>query len=258
MQIRFLGCHHTETATTRLSSIMVDQDLIIDAGAITSTLTAQEQSQIKALLLTHQHLDHIRDVPTLALGGFGSGETLPVFATEQTLKSVRQHLLNGSVYPDFTQIPSPENPRIRLVPLELDQEREVCGRRVTALPVVHTEGSVGYFLKSPDGKSIFYSGDTNGEGLSDIWLKMSPDLVIVEVTYPNSQEIQAGLTNHLTPQLLEREITGLQQFGGKVPRFFATHFCTPAEEEIKEELRLLAASTGVSITPAQEGLVVAV
>ena len=87
---------------------------------------------------------------------------------------------------------------------------------------------------------------------------MSPDLVIVEVTYPNSQEIQAGLTNHLTPQLLEREITGLQQFGGKVPRFFATHFCTPAEEEIKEELRLLAASTGVSITPAQEGLVVAV
>ena len=91
MKIRFLGCHHTETATTRLSSLMVDQDLVIDAGAITSTLTADEQSKIKALLLTHQHLDHIRDVPTLALGGFGSGDTLPVFATEQTLKSVSHH-----------------------------------------------------------------------------------------------------------------------------------------------------------------------
>ena len=58
MQIRFLGCHHTETSNTRLSSLLVDKELVIDAGAITSTLTAEEQSQIKAVLLTHQHLDH--------------------------------------------------------------------------------------------------------------------------------------------------------------------------------------------------------
>ncbi len=258
MKIRFLGCHHTETATTRLSSLIVDQDLVIDAGAITSTLTADEQSKIKALLLTHQHLDHIRDVPTLALGGLGSGDTLPVFATEQTLKSVSHHLLNGSVYPDFTQIPSPEQPRIQLIPLEPGKELEVCGRWVTPVPVVHTEGSVGYLLKSQGGKSVFYSGDTNGEGLADIWLKMSPDLVIVEVTYPNSQERLARATNHMTPQLLEREITRLKQSGGNIPQFLATHLNTQLEKEIKEEIRHLAASLGVSITPAHEELVVVV
>ncbi len=152
MEIRFLGCHHTETARTRLSSLMVDQELVIDAGAITSTLTPDEQSQIEALLLTHKHLDHIRDVPTLALGGFGSGDTLSVFATRETLKSLRRHLLNGSLYPDFTQIPSPEEPRIRLTPLELNEEREVCGRIVTSVPVVHTEGSVGFQVRSPGGR----------------------------------------------------------------------------------------------------------
>lgn len=47
--------------------LMVDEDLVIDAGAIASTLTP-EQPRIQALFLTDQHLDPIRDVPTLASG----------------------------------------------------------------------------------------------------------------------------------------------------------------------------------------------
>ncbi len=87
---------------------------------------------------------------------------------------------------------------------------------------------------------------------------MRPDLVIVEVTYPNSQERLARLTNHLTPQMLGLEITGLKQSGGKAPQFFVNHLNTQAEEDIREELRLLAASIEVSINPAHEGLVVVV
>ena len=67
MHLRFLGCHHTETAKTRLSSILIDGDVVLDAGAITSTLSAEEQNRIKAVLITHCHYDHIRDLPTLAL-----------------------------------------------------------------------------------------------------------------------------------------------------------------------------------------------
>ena len=40
--------------------LMIDQDLVIDAGAITPTQTPEQP---------HQHLDHIRGLPTLALGG---------------------------------------------------------------------------------------------------------------------------------------------------------------------------------------------
>ncbi len=258
MQIRFLGCHHTETVKTRLSSVMVDQDMVIDAGAITSTLTTDEQSGIQAILLTHQHLDHIRDVPTLALGGLDSGNTLPVFATRETLESLSRHLLNDSLYPDFTRIPSSEEPRIRLNPLEPDEEREICGRTVIPVPVVHTAGSVGFQVGSPSGKSFFYTGDTNGEGLASIWERMSPDLVIVEVTFPSSQESQARRTSHLTPGLLGIEIERLKEAGGKIPRLVATHMNTQVEGEIKEELRLLADKLGVSIVPAFEGLVLEV
>ena len=256
MQIRFLGCHHTETSNTRLSSLLVDKELVIDAGAITSTLTAEEQSQIKAVLLTHQHLDHVRDVPTLALNGFGSGVTLLVLGTTETLKSVKGHLLDGSIYPDFTQIPSAEEPRIQLVPLEPQEEREVCGYLVTPVPMIHCEGSVGYLLRSRGGKVLFYTGDTNGEGLTGIWQELKPDLVIVEVTFPNSQESLARLTNHLTPQMLAVEITTLQESGGEIPRFVVTHMNTLLEAEIQEELYILSKNLDVSITLAKEELVI--
>ena len=58
---------------------MVDQDLVIDAGAITSTLTPEEQSRIQALLLTHQHLDHIRDVPIRLLAEKLEASIIPAF-----------------------------------------------------------------------------------------------------------------------------------------------------------------------------------
>ena len=258
MKIRFLGCHHTETAKSRLSSLMVDQDLVIDAGAITSTLTPDEQDRIQAILLTHQHLDHIRDVATLALGGLGSGNTLPVFATRETLESLSRHLLNGILYPDFTRIPSSEEPRIRLSPLEPYEEREICGRSVIPVPVVHTPGSVGFQVGSPGGRSFFYTGDTNGEGLASIWERMNPDLVIVEVTFPSSRESQARLTNHLTPELLGIEIERLREAGGKIPRLVATHLNTQVEGVIQKELRLLADKLEVSIILAFEGMVVEV
>lgn len=87
---------------------------------------------------------------------------------------------------------------------------------------------------------------------------MNPDLVIVEVTFPSSQESQARLTNHLTPELLGIEIQRLREAGGKIPRLVATHMNTQAEGVIQKELRLLADKLEVSIIPAFEGMVVEV
>ena len=124
--------------------------------------------------------------------------------------------------------------------------------------MVHTTGSVGFQVGSPSGKSFFYTGDTNGEGLASIWERMNPDLVIVEVTFPSSQESQAHLTNHLTSELLGIEIERLREAGGNIPRLVATHMNTQVEGVIQKELRLLADKLEASIIPAFEGLVVEV
>jgi hypothetical protein len=83
---------------------------------------------------------------------------------------------------------------------------------------------------------------------------LKPDLVVVEVTFPDSQEPLARLTNHLTPQLLGREITKALNSDGEAPRFFVTHMNALLEVEIQEELHVLSKKLGVPIAPAHEGL----
>ncbi len=258
MLIRVLGCHHTETAKTRLASLLVNGTLALDAGAITSTLTAEEQSQIQGVLITHHHYDHVRDLPILALGGFESGVTLPVFGTPGTLDHLKRHLLNGSLYPDFTRIPSPHEPRLRLVPLEPQEEYEVCGLKISPIAVPHSVPAVGYWVRSADGHSFFYGGDTNGEGLAETWQALTPDLAFVETTFPDSQEPLARLTHHMTPAVLEQEVRRLQANGGTIPRIVVVHLHSRVEEEIVEDLDRLASRLGITVTVAYEGMTIEV
>ena len=67
MHVRILGAHNIETASTRLTALLVDGRLALDAGALTSTLTLAEQDEIRAVLLTHHHFDHARDLVTLGM-----------------------------------------------------------------------------------------------------------------------------------------------------------------------------------------------
>ena len=67
MEIRILGAHNLETAETKLTSILVDSCLAIDAGGLTSSLSLTKPARLQAIFLTHHHFDHIRDIATFGL-----------------------------------------------------------------------------------------------------------------------------------------------------------------------------------------------
>jgi ribonuclease BN (tRNA processing enzyme) len=257
MHLRFLGCHHTETVRTRLSSILVNGDVVLDAGAITSTLSAEEQNRIKAVLITHRHYDHIRDLPTLALAGFETGATIQVYAAAETIDALRGNLLDGTMYPNFAEIPSAEQPRLKMVEVQPWREREIGGLLCTPVPMDHAVPAVGYRVVASGGGSFFYTGDTSG-GVAKVWGDLNADLLIVETTFPNAQAEFAELTRHLTPASLERELANISASGLDLPRVIVVHMNTRAEEEIVAELRGVADRTGASITPAYEGMLVEV
>ena len=222
MIVRFLGAHNAESRDTRLPSFLIDDVLAVDAGSLASELTFSEQEKIKAILLSHGHYDHIRGVPAFAFNN--TGKTTRVFATQQTLKILSSHLVDGIIYPKFTKkIPFfLEKPSLKFVALEPFNLLDVEGYQVLALPVNHTISTVGFEITSKDGKKLFYTGDT-GSGLSALWEHVSPELIIMDVTFPNRLENRAINAAHLCPKFMKNELIEFYRVKEYFPKIILFH-----------------------------------
>ncbi len=223
----------------------------MDAGSLASELSFSEQEKIKAILLSHGHYDHIRGVPAFAFNN--SRHPTKVFATPETLEILVSHLIDGVIYPKFTEKTSfLEKPALELFPLEPFKPEDIEGYRVLPIPVNHPIDSVGFEVTSRDGKRIFYTGDT-GPGLAPLWEHISPQLLIADVTFPNSSERVAKDAGHLCPEMLKRELMEFRRIKGYLPQVVLIHLSPQFEEEIKKEVAQVANELRLSITIAAEG-----
>lgn len=251
MKIRFLGAHMFESKETRLSCVLIDEMMAIDAGALTAALSFKEQERIEHVLLTHGHYDHVRDLPPLALRN--EHRTINVFAISHTLDLLKTHWINGVVYPNFTERPSKQNPALRLNAVEPLAPVAVGPYAVTALPVSHAIPTVGFKVTAGGNKTIFFTGDT-GPGLDPCWKHMNPQVLIVDCAFSNRAQMMAAKPGHLCPVLLREELLAFRKQKGYLPYVVLTHLNPDMEAEIKEESRQLALELGAKIQPSYEGL----
>jgi ribonuclease BN (tRNA processing enzyme) len=251
MIIRFLGTHNAESKNTRLTSFLIDNVLAVDAGSLVSELTFTEQRKIKSILLSHGHYDHIRAVPAFAFNN--SDRTTKVIATPKTLEILSSHLIDGVVYPKFTSEASfLRKATLQLVPVEPFNRQNIEGYEVMVVPVQHPLDGVGFEITSSDGKTLFYTGDT-GPGLSSIWGDISPQLIITDVTWPNSLSTAARDAGHLCPKMLEKELAEFRRLKGYFPSVVIIHLSPQHEPEIEKEVSEVAKLLSTSIDIAHEG-----
>src|SRR3569623_560346 len=59
MQLRVLGCSGGVGQGLRTTSLLLDNDVLIDAGSGVGDLSLDEMARIRHIFLTHSHLDHI-------------------------------------------------------------------------------------------------------------------------------------------------------------------------------------------------------
>ncbi|MDP6043413.1 MAG: lactamase, partial [Dehalococcoidales bacterium] len=128
----------------------------------------------------------------------------------------------------------------------------IAGYVVLPVPVNHSVPTVGYQITSPDGKILFYTGDT-GPGLAECWPQVSPQLLIIEVTAPDRYEEFGRKMRHLTPSLLREELISFRKVKGHLPPIVTVHMNPRQEEEIVIEIARLAEELKASITLAYEG-----
>jgi ribonuclease BN (tRNA processing enzyme) len=238
MRIRVLGCSGAEFPNSNLPAFLIDETILLDAGTIGAVLNEEDQWKIRHILLTHAHLDHIIGIPFLLdnIVIRNKDHNVKVISIPEVLKTLKDNLFNDRVWPDFTKIPSPENPVLRLEEVRYGKPFKVDGYRIEPLKVNHPVPAVGYIIEK-GGKRFLYTGDT---GPTDaIWREVNKgylNAIIIEVSFPNRMKELAINTGHLTPRMLADE---LRKIDILPQRIFITHPKPQYYRKIKDEIEKL-------------------
>jgi cAMP phosphodiesterase len=211
VELRVIGCHGGETPKHRTSAFVVDERLAIDAGSLTSGLDLKSQCALKAVLVSHAHMDHVRDLATLA-DNRAQNRVAPliVAGTKQTIAVLKKHFFNDLLWPDFTRIPTVRHPAIRFFEIRPEKQVSIAGYEVRAIAVNHSIACCAFVVRGQGG-SLAYSGDTGPtERLWDV-LNATDDLkaLLMEVSFPNSESRIARASGHHTPETLQRDLRKL-------------------------------------------------
>jgi ribonuclease BN (tRNA processing enzyme) len=233
MEWHVLGSFGGSSPTCRMTSFLINGELALDAGSITQALPIKTQHDIRRIVLTHSHLDHIASIPFLVENTFGNQrQALEIFVTPQVLHTVKRHLFNNDTWPDFTRIPN-DLPAARLTQVEPRQQFTVSGLRLTPIPVRHTVPTHGYLVED-EGGVVLFTSDTGPT--EEVWQVANRTrnlrAVIVELSFPNRMQTVADVSLHLTPNTLAAELAKLQL---DVP-VYLYHFKPPYVEELREEI----------------------
>lgn len=194
---------------------LVDEDVLIDAGTGMLRLPLERLEKIRHVIVTHSHLDHICGIPLMIDSvSRANSEPLQIHALPETIQAMKDHLFNGVIWPDFSKIPSAEQPAIRYVELDCSGDKTcsfTLGERLfTAIPVHHSVPGIGVVVQTPTGSWAF-TGDTHRtEEFYKIINKIKGlKHVLVEAAFPDHELWLADLSLHLCPSLLAIELEKL-------------------------------------------------
>jgi len=230
MRLRVLGCSGSiDGQHNRTTSFLVDEDILVDAGTGVGDLSLAELTLIDHIFVTHSHLDHVNSI-AFFLDSVGALRPRPVtvYATRPTIGALKRNLFNWDIWPDFTVIPTPEQPWLRYEEVEVGRVITLNGRRITVLPAIHTVPAVGYQLDSGKG-SLVFTGDT---GPNDaLWSVVNRienlKFLIIETAFSDKDRQLAELAKHLCPSMLAEELAKLK----RPAEIYITHL-KPSEIEL--------------------------
>jgi ribonuclease BN (tRNA processing enzyme) len=253
MQIRVLGCSGSIAAGSRTTSFLIGPQVLIDAGTGVGDLSLDELARIDHILLTHSHLDHVLGVGLLADSvsrrrNVGSGRApIQVHALPETIQALQQHIFNGTVWPDFARLPTPEAPLLRFVPHAVGQVLEVAGARFEVLSAAHTVPAVGYALLAAPGAWVF-TGDTGpNPALWQRLAQMNVAHLVIETAFGNDESALAAVSQHLCPATLAAELAQLKS----KPQVHITHIKPGEVTAVMGQIHALGLPWAVS--PLQVG-----
>jgi ribonuclease BN (tRNA processing enzyme) len=249
MEIEILGCYGNLIKHFRTTSYLINGTMLLDAGTVTEFLDDNQLRNIKHILVTHTHLDHIKDLVFIVDELVMMGEfNIDLISVKQILDIISINLFNNQLWPDFTVIPSEKNAIIKLREIELEKYTEINGITIKPVLMTHTVYTVGYVIKEGN-KGFMFTSDTGPT--KRFWEVAAEEkgieFIIADVSFPSRMESLAKLSGHMTLSMLTDH---LDRYGLSKMPVYINHIKPIFLEEISSELSL---SNRENIKPLQQG-----
>jgi len=237
VKLDVLGCSGEQAPGHQLSSFLINDSLLIDAGSAGSALDLEAQQRITDALITHTHLDHIIGLATLAANRFGYGKVaIKIWGIRNVIAGLESSFFNDIVWPDFSRLTDEKQPVpvLSFHQMLLEKPVRVGNVKVTAVRVNHTVPSTAFFVEERK-KTLLFVGDTGPT--EKVWTiarrKRNLRAVVLEASFPNRLQKLADQSGHLTPRTLAEEAKKLRM--PSVP-ILVTHLKPQFRDEIIAEL----------------------
>lgn len=222
-----------------LSCIVIDDVVAFDAGSLAFSCSDRQRDQIRDIIISHSHLDHIAGLP-LYLDDLFSTLTEPVrvHAKAEVIEVLERDVFNWSIYPKFSELKNSNGPVLEYHPFVSGKQFSIKHLTFMPIDVNHMVSSVGAIIS--DGKvSVGITGDT--AHTEAIWKQFNEceDLaaVLVECAFPDDLIDLAAVSHHLTPSGLASELAEFARPGVPV---YAINLKPMYRDQIVDQIERLA------------------
>lgn len=189
-------------------TLVIDDRVTIDAGSLAFACSDAQRENIRDIVLTHTHLDHIAGLPMFIDDLFAKlTEPIRIHATRVMIDILEKHIFNWSIYPSFSELSNDKGRVMEYVEYERGAAFKAAHLAIQSVAVKHDVEANGYIVSDRE-MSIAITGDTGRT--DEFWqvCNKTDDLraVFVECAFPDELSELANVSCHLTPSTLKSDL----------------------------------------------------
>ena len=194
-----------------LACIVVDDLVSIDAGSLAMAATDTMRRQLRDVVVTHAHLDHIAGLPLYVDDLFATLDSpVRVHALAEVIEVLERDVFNWSVFPRFSELSTQIGPPLEYHTIEFGKLFNIRDLQFRLFPANHKVPSAGVTV-SDANSTIAITGDTSSlDGLSQsVGGFENVKAILVECAFPDELGDIAASSHHMTPAVLRNELEKL-------------------------------------------------